>query len=63
MAQAVNVSDEAQVAGVVDARRRQFGRVDLLVANAGIVRSGPVEEMSLADWRAGDGRQPDRLLS
>ena len=29
----------------------EFGRLDILVANAGIVRSGPVDEMSLADWR------------
>ena len=29
----------------------EFGRLDILVANAGIVRSGPVDELSLADWR------------
>ncbi|MCB0021740.1 MAG: SDR family oxidoreductase, partial [Caldilinea sp.] len=29
----------------------EFGRLDILVANAGVVRSSPVDEMSLRDWK------------
>jgi sorbitol-6-phosphate 2-dehydrogenase len=50
-AQAVNVTDEEQVQALFDAVMTEFGRVDIVVANAGIVRSGPVDEMSLADWK------------
>lgn len=51
VARQVNVTDEAQVQALVDSTVAEFGRLDIVVANAGIVRSGPVEEMSLADWR------------
>ena len=47
----VNVADEEQVRALVDATVRTFGRLDILVANAGIVRSGPVDELSLRDWQ------------
>jgi sorbitol-6-phosphate 2-dehydrogenase len=47
----VNVADEAQVQAMVATTVATFGRIDILVANAGIVRSGAVEEMNLADWR------------
>jgi sorbitol-6-phosphate 2-dehydrogenase len=50
-AKAANVSDEEQVRALFDAVMAEFGRVDIVVANAGIVRSGPVDEMSLADWK------------
>ncbi len=50
-AHGVNVSDEGQVQALFDGVVAEFGRVDIVVANAGIVRSGPVDEMSLADWR------------
>lgn len=45
-----DVSDLAQTASLVDATVKQFGRVDLLVANAGIWEGAPVEEMSEALW-------------
>jgi sorbitol-6-phosphate 2-dehydrogenase len=47
----VNVADEAQVQAMVAATMEAFGRIDILVANAGVVRSGAIEEMNLADWR------------
>ena len=46
----VNVADEEQVRDMVDAVVSEFGRLDILVANAGVVRSSPVDEMSLRDW-------------
>lgn len=46
-----DVSDEPSWAGVVATAEKQFGRLDIVVANAGIAIMGPVLEMSLADWR------------
>jgi NAD(P)-dependent dehydrogenase (short-subunit alcohol dehydrogenase family) len=36
---------------VIDATLRRFGRLDVMVANAGIAILVPAVEMSLADWR------------
>jgi sorbitol-6-phosphate 2-dehydrogenase len=47
----VNVTDEAQVQSLMEGVAAEFGRLDILVANAGIVRSGAIEEMSAADFR------------
>lgn len=47
----VNVADEEQTCAMVEGVVAAFGRLDIVVANAGIVRSGPVEEMSLRDWQ------------
>ncbi|MFO7635466.1 MAG: sorbitol-6-phosphate dehydrogenase [Caldilinea sp.] len=47
----VNVTDEEQVRDLVDTVVNEFGRLDILVANAGIVRSGPIDELSLRDWQ------------
>lgn len=51
LALSVDVSDEAQVAALMQRAVAEFGSLDLLVANAGIVISGPVEEFDLARWR------------
>src|SRR5438105_3440393 len=45
-----DVADEATWPGVVDTAEKQFGRLDILVANAGIGIMGPAVEMSFADW-------------
>jgi 3-hydroxybutyrate dehydrogenase len=48
---AMDVSDEAQVEkGVADSVAR-FGRMDILVSNAGIQVVKPVHEFSFAEWR------------
>jgi rhamnulose-1-phosphate aldolase/alcohol dehydrogenase len=46
-----DVTDEAQVAEAFAACAREFGGLDILVANAGIASAAPVEETSLALWR------------
>jgi sorbitol-6-phosphate 2-dehydrogenase len=47
----VDVTDEAQVSHMVSHVVDVFGRLDILVANAGIVMSGPVDEFDAARWR------------
>jgi len=50
--QRVDVTDERSVAGLIEAAVTQFGRLDILVANAGIPeRKSPIHELDLADWR------------
>lgn len=46
-----DVTDEAAWSAVIAAVEKNFGRLDILVANAGIAWVGPALEMSLADWR------------
>ena len=45
-----DVSEVDQAAALVDRTVEQFGKVDLLVANAGIWEGAPVEELSEAVW-------------
>lgn len=45
-----DVRDPAQVSAMVDRTIDAFGRLDLLVNNAGIVRVRPVESMSEDEW-------------
>jgi glucose 1-dehydrogenase len=47
-----NVAREADVARLFNEALAAFGRLDLLVANAGIQRDATVAEMTLADWQA-----------
>jgi NAD(P)-dependent dehydrogenase (short-subunit alcohol dehydrogenase family) len=46
-----DVSDEGAVREMVEAVMGEFGRVDVLVNNAGISLITPAEDTSLADWR------------
>src|SRR5580692_8028315 len=46
-----DVTDDAAWPGVVATAEQRFGRLDILVANAGIGIMGPAIDMSLADWR------------
>ncbi len=45
-----DVSDEAAVAAMTQAVLEQFGRVDLLVNNAGVAASASVQDITVADW-------------
>ena len=44
---AADLTEQAQAAGVIDAAVRAFGRLDLLVNNAGIIEVGPFENQPL----------------
>ena len=48
----VDVKDESAVQTAADRVRDAFGRVDVLVNNAGISRLGPSMSFPLADWQA-----------
>lgn len=43
--------DEAAVDAAVAAAVERFGRLDVMVANAGVISVAPVTEMSLAEWQ------------
>ena len=48
----VDATDEAQVVAALRDVRERWGRLDVLVNNAGSVGSGRVEEVALAEWNA-----------
>jgi len=48
---AVDVTNEEQVAAMVNQTQETFGRLDIMVANAGIVISGAIDEFDLERWR------------
>ena len=47
-----SVSDEKQAFGIIDTAMKEWGRVDILVCNAGILRDKAFNTMSMDDFRA-----------
>lgn len=45
-----DVTDEAQVREVFRQTKEQFGKLDILINNAGIFDGGPVDELSVEAW-------------
>ncbi|MBR8837531.1 MAG: SDR family oxidoreductase [Stigonema ocellatum SAG 48.90 = DSM 106950] len=45
-----DVTDPSQVTSLVEKALDHYGYIDVLVNNAGVFASGPVEEFSLSDW-------------
>jgi sorbitol-6-phosphate 2-dehydrogenase len=48
----VDVTDEAQVGGAVDRAVQEFGRLDIVVSNAGILFAEEITEFPAERWRA-----------
>jgi sorbitol-6-phosphate 2-dehydrogenase len=48
----VDVTDEAQVSSMVGQTLEEFGRLDILVSNAGILIAGDVDDFPAEKWRA-----------
>ena len=47
-----DVSKEDQVEAMVERAVKEYGRLDIMVANAGIEKPAPIEEMTLEQWQA-----------
>ena len=52
VADGANVTDELQVAAMVETAMKRWGRVDILVNNAGILRDKTFAKMEIEDFRA-----------
>jgi len=50
LALATDVTDAAQVQRLVDAAVERFGRIDVMVNNAGLMPHSPLERRKIADW-------------
>lgn len=50
LAVAADITDEAQVESLFAQVRQRFGRLDLLVNNAGAFDGGPIDELSIEAW-------------
>lgn len=47
---ATDVTDAAQVLRLVDAAVEQYGRIDVILNNAGLMPHSPLERLKIADW-------------
>ena len=50
LAQATDVTDRAQVQRLVDRAVEAFGRIDVMVNNAGLMPHSPLERLKVDDW-------------
>ena len=50
LAYQADVSREAEVEGMLQHMLGELGRIDILIANAGLQQDAPIEDMTLAQW-------------
>jgi NADP-dependent 3-hydroxy acid dehydrogenase YdfG len=50
LAVATDVADRAQVQGLVDAAAQGYGRVDVIINNAGLMPLAPLESLRIDEW-------------
>jgi NADP-dependent 3-hydroxy acid dehydrogenase YdfG len=50
LAIATDVTDREQVKKLVDAAVQKFGRIDVMINNAGLMPSSPLERLKIDDW-------------
>jgi NAD(P)-dependent dehydrogenase (short-subunit alcohol dehydrogenase family) len=50
LAVACNVAEEAQVEAAVSQALEKFGRLDIIVNNAGLMVFKPIEQLTSDDW-------------
>lgn len=46
-----DVTDETQIDATLAAVAERFGKIDVVVANAGMSVAGPIESLTMAEWR------------
>jgi meso-butanediol dehydrogenase/(S,S)-butanediol dehydrogenase/diacetyl reductase len=51
MSHSADVSDEVQVRAMMQTALARFERIDVLVNNAGVATTGPLLQLTTADWR------------
>ena len=59
IANGASVTDDAGVAHLVKQTMDTWGRIDVLIANAGILRDKSFAKMEIKRFRGGDGRASD----
>lgn len=47
-----DVTNEAEIEQVMVSAIKEFNTIDILLNNAGILKRGPIEEMTIDDWKA-----------
>ena len=50
LAMVTDVTDRAQVQRLVDAAVHSFGRIDVMINNAGLMPSSPLDRLKVEDW-------------
>jgi NADP-dependent 3-hydroxy acid dehydrogenase YdfG len=50
LAVATDVADHGQVKGLVDAAVRAYGRIDVMINNAGLMPQAPLERLKVDEW-------------
>ena len=62
MGMQADITNPQDCAAMVTAAVKAFGKLDILVANAGILKAADITEFELTDWKKSDRCQSDRIL-